>query len=217
MKQKGILIASIREIFGENYEDLINSLINIVRNAGEILRTKPEEYINLMVQLSKLVDGQTNNLRGDLFELAVGYYHGQFCKFLEIGKKVRIENDPKPREIDVFANYEQDIHLVECKGYNYAIDDAYVLRYLNEIIPALRKWFLNSSFSDKGLVFEIWSTGGFTEEAITLLEKAKGTKKYKIEYLDKDEILNRAKQLKTSKFAEILREYFFRKSNEVPF
>jgi hypothetical protein len=172
LKKAGVLMATIREVFGENYDELLKTLINTITNAGEVLRTNPDAYINLMLQLTKLVDGQTFNLRGDLFELAVGYYHGQFCKFLEIGKKVKIENDIKGREIDVFANYENKICLVECKGYNYPLDEDYVLRYLNEIVPALRKWFLASSFNNKTLIFEIWSTGGFTNEALELLSKA---------------------------------------------
>lgn len=210
LKQVGVLIASIKEIFGNDYNELLKNLINTITNAGAILRKDPENYIKLMSQLTKLVEGKTNNLRGDLFELAVGYYYGKYCKFLEIGKKVRNENEPKEREIDVFAIYEQEVRVVECKGYNYPLDDTYVIKYLNEHIPSIRKW-LDKSFSNRDQIFEIWSTGGFTPEAQALLEKAKiNTKKYKVDFLNKTDILNRAKELKTSKFVEILKDYYFK-------
>ena len=210
LKQTGILIGTIRELFGESYNELLKNLINTITNAGTILKKDPEKYIHLMMQLTKLVEGKTNNLRGDLFELAVGYYYGQHCKYLEIGKNVRIENDNKTREIDVLAIYEKEIIVVECKGYNYAVDDIFILQYLNEKIPALRKW-LEKNFPKKSQVFEIWSTGGFTDPATHLLEKAKvNTKKYRVDYLGKENILDRAKQLETSKFTDILKNYYFK-------
>ncbi|MCW3107670.1 MAG: hypothetical protein JWQ09_2176 [Segetibacter sp.] len=210
LKKTGVLIATIREIFGESYNELLKNLINTITNAGVILKKDPESYINLMTQLTKLVNGKTNNLRGDLFELAVGYYYGKQCQSLDIGKKVRTENEIKEREIDVLANYESEVRVVECKGYNYPVDKEYVEKYLSDKIPAVRKW-LEKVFPNKRQVFEIWSTGGFNLEATELLAKAKSnTKKYSIDYLDKTHILERANELHTSKFSEILKDYYFK-------
>ncbi|MBS1593989.1 MAG: hypothetical protein JST90_06670 [Bacteroidetes bacterium] len=216
LKKTGIVVGTIKEIFGENYDELLRSLINTIKNAGEILRTKPEEYIQLMIGLTKLVDGQTNNLRGDLFELAVGYYHGQFCKFLEIGKKIKVESDFKEYDADVFAIYENELHIAECKGYNYPIDDRYIIKYLNEKLPTFRNWVLASSYKEKALIFEIWRTGGFTAEAQQLLEKV-NTSKYRVEFYDKERILKKAKELKSPKFTTILRDYYFKKDQSTPF
>lgn len=210
LKKTGVLIATVRELFGENYNELLKNLINTITNAGVILKKDPESYLNLMTQLTKLVIGKTNNLRGDLFELAVGYYYGKQCQSLDIGKKVRLENDIKVREIDVLANYESEIRVVECKGYNYPVDKDYVEKYISDKIPAVRKW-LDKVFHNKRQVFEIWSTGGFDAEATEMLEKAKSkTKKYSINFLEKTQILERANQLQTTKFADILRDYYFK-------
>ncbi|MEB0301564.1 hypothetical protein [Mucilaginibacter sp. 5C4] len=81
LKQAGVMIGTIRELFGEDYNELLKTLINTITNAGTVLKKDPESYIKLMEQLTKLVDGKTNNLRGDLFELAVGYYYGQYLIF----------------------------------------------------------------------------------------------------------------------------------------
>lgn len=210
LKKTGVLIATIREIFGESYNELLKNLINTITNAGVILKKDPESYLALMAQLTKLINGKTNNLRGDLFELAVGYYYGKQCQSLDIGKKVRIDNDIKVREIDVLANYENEIRVVECKGYNYPIDKEYVEKYLSDKIPAVRKW-LDRFYPNKKQVFEIWSTGGFDIEATELLTKAKNnTKKYDIDFLDKTQILERASQLHSTKFTEILKDYYLK-------
>ncbi len=210
LKKNGILIATIHEIFGDNYSDLIQNLINTIVNAGAILKKDPESYIRLMDQLTKLVTGKTNNLRGDLFELAVGYYYGKLCQSLDIGRKIKIENEVKIREIDVLADFENEVRVIECKGYNYPIDDDYVNTYISDRIPLIRKW-LNNMYPSKTQIFEIWSTGGFSDNSIEILQKAKlKTKKYQIDFLGKREILERAKQLKTSKFSDILKEYYFK-------
>ncbi|MGA2405638.1 MAG: hypothetical protein ABSF81_02675 [Bacteroidales bacterium] len=210
LKKTGVLIATIKEIFGESYKELLKNLINTITNAGVILKKDPESFVNLMVQLTKLVEGKTNNLRGDLFELAVGYYYGKQCQSLDIGKMIRVENELKTREIDVLATYENEVRVVECKGYNYPINYEFIQLYISEKIPAIRKW-VDKIFPNKKQVFEIWSTGGFSEESKELLEKAKTTtKKYMINYLDKKDILDRAKELQTSKFTDILKEYYFK-------
>ncbi len=210
LKKTGVLIATIREIFGESYNELLKNLINTITNAGVVLEKDPDSYLTLMAQLTKLINGKTNNLRGDLFELAVGYYYGKQCQSLDIGKKVRIENDIKTREIDVLANYENEIRVVECKGYNYPIDKDYVEKYLSDKIPAVRKW-LERYYPNKKQSFEIWSTGGFDNEATELLSMAKNnTKKYEIDFLGKTQILERASQLQSTKFVEILKDYYFK-------
>ncbi|NJS16949.1 MAG: hypothetical protein HC787_09130 [Nostocaceae cyanobacterium CSU_2_110] len=64
---------------------------------------------------------------------------------------------------------------------------------------------------NKKQVFEIWSTGGFDTEATELLTKAKNnTKKYGIDFLDKTQILERASQLQSTKFTEILKDYYLK-------
>lgn len=210
LKKVGVMVASVKELFGEGYVELLKNLINTITNAGVILRKEPDKYIDLMQKLTKLVDGKTNNLRGDLFELAVGYYYAPDCNFLEIGKRVSLSTEPNGKEIDVLAHFSKEVVLAECKGYNYAVDDNYVLDYLNVRIPYFRKWTQESRIK-KDTKFEIWSTGGFTDKAKELLEKAKrSTKKYTIDYLGKDEILTRAKGMPTQKFLEILKDYYFK-------
>jgi len=68
------------------------------------------------------------------------------------------------------AHFSKELVIAECKGYKYAIDDKYVLEYLNVRIPYFRKWTQESRLR-KETKFEIWSTGGGTDKAKELLQK----------------------------------------------
>lgn len=210
LKSQGVVIGFVNELFGENYKELLNSLINLVTNAGAILKKNPEAYLDLISKLNKLVDGKTNNLRGDLFELAVGYYQGRICKSIDIGKIINYEG--LQREIDVFGFTESEIFISECKGYNHKVSKEEVEIWLSEKTTIIRKWILdNNMFNDKELIFEFWSTGGFTDEAIEFLTKKKEkTKKYKINFFDLNDMLTKSRKLKSKKFTEILREYYMK-------
>lgn len=210
LKAQGIVIGFVNELFGENYKELLNSLINLVTNAGAILKKNPEAYLDLISKLNKLVDGKTNNLRGDLFELAVGYYQGRICKSIDIGRIINFQG--YQREIDVLGYTENKIFISECKGYNHKVSKDEVELWLGEKVPIIRKWILDhSAFNDKSIIFEFWSTGGFTDEAIEFLTKKKEkTEKYTIEFFDLNDMLTMSKEIKSKKFTEILREYYIK-------
>jgi len=210
LKSKGVLVASIKELFGRDYSELLKNLINTVTNAGAILKTEPEKYLQMMDKLTKLIDGKTNNLRGDLFELAVGFYFSKYSQSLDIGKRVPVTDSNRTREIDVIARNENEICIVECKGYNYPVDIDYIEIYLSEKIKEIRGW-LAITHSDKRHRFEIWSTGGYTKEALVLLKETKDkVRKFDFDYLDQNDIKERANKLNSEKFKEILRDYYLK-------
>jgi hypothetical protein len=206
LKSKGIVIGFVNKLFGHEYEELLKSLINTVTNAGAILKNNPEDYLKLISQLNKLVDGKTNNLRGDLFEMAVGYYHSNLCQSLDIGKVINHEGNR--REIDVIAYYQSSVTACECKAYKSKIDEKVVEEWLSCKIPKIYEW-LKEKDNDKKVIFEFWSVSGFTPEAEQLLnQKRSSIKKYEIEFYDEKTILAKAKLSGAQKIVEIMREYF---------
>jgi hypothetical protein len=210
LKENGIIIGFVDKLFGEEYQELLKSLISVVTNAGTILKTNPEAYLDLLIQLNKLVVGKTNNLRGDIFELAVGYYYSNLCQSLDIGKKINYQGNYK--EVDVYTTFQDKYVVCECKAYKTMIDLKVVENWLGNKVPFIYKAIREYNF-DKGIVFEFWSTSGFTNDAIDFLrERQAKLKKYKIEFYAEKEILSMAKKSKTNKIIEIMREYF---SNDV--
>lgn len=208
LKKNGIVVGFVNKLFGYEYSDLLKSLINTITNAGAILKRNPEQYLDLVTKLNKLVDGKTNNLRGDLFELAVGFYHSRLCQSLDIGKQINL--DGEGREIDVFASYANDIKVAECKGYKNKISKAEIEDWLKTIV-IIRDWILDQMpYCNKEITFEFWSTGGFEPDALEKIKHiSKTSKRYKVEYYGPAEIIEKAKEVKSKKFNEILKQYYF--------
>lgn len=210
LRSSGIIIGKVNQLFGEEYTNLINALINTVVNAGAVLKKNPEQFIDLLTKLKALVSGKTNNLRGDLFEMAVGYYHSKMgCATLDIGKLITHEH--VQREMDVYALYSNKLVVAECKGYNYPMSKADLEIWLTEKIPVIRKWILDQpSLSDKKIHFQYWCTGGFTEDALPFIAKMEATKKYTVEFFDAKKIIQTSALAKSKKFNDIMNEYFIK-------
>lgn len=206
LKEKGIIIGFVDKMFGVGYIELIKSLINSITNAGAILKKNSNAYLELIDSINKLVVGKTNNLKGDLFELAVGYYHSQKCKVLDIGKIINFQG--KQREIDVLAVYDNKVIIAECKGYKSAIDKNEIEKWVSEKVYLIRQWLLSSDFyAHKEIVFEHWSTGGYKNEAVKYINEMQ-VKKYKLEFIDLKKMVEKSKEIQSNKFKKILREYY---------
>lgn len=123
-----------------------------------------------------------------------------------------IIQDGFQREIDVFGLLPNAVVISECKGYNQQVSKEEIEIWLGEKIPIIRKWILDQpSISEREIIFEFWSTGGFTPDAKEILEKRKNsTKKYKIEFYDLDAMIEKSERIKSKKFTEILREYYLK-------
>ena len=209
LKKNGIVVGFVNKLFGYEYSDLLKALINTIVNAGAILKRNPDQYLDLIAKLNKLVDGKTNNLRGDLFELAVGFYHSRLCQSLDIGKPINLNGTR--RETDVFAIYANEIKIAECKGYKNKVTKEEIEEWLGEKIPVIRNWILDQKpYDGKDITFEFWSTGGFEEDALEKIKHVSETsKKYKVEYYGPSQIIEKAKEVHSRKFNEILKNYYF--------
>ncbi|MDD3254328.1 MAG: hypothetical protein PHH33_00575 [Parabacteroides sp.] len=210
LKSNGIVVGNIDELFGKKYSETILGILNLIENAGAVLKNNPDQYIKLIENIEKLAVGKTYNLKGDLFEMAVGLFHGQQCQSLEISKNIHY--DYKHREIDVYAVYQDKVVFAECKGYNYPIDDGYIDEWLSTKIPVIRDWALScESLKSKKIDFEIWCTGGFTEESITKLVAAKEkTKKYFIDFFDLNRMRSVARDKNINHFEKVIKTYYIK-------
>lgn len=208
LKQNGVIVGFVHQMFGNGYIDLIKALINTVVNAAAILKSRPDDFLALMDKIKILTEGKTNNLRGDVFELAVGYYHAKESRNFDISKKVYWEGEPY--ELDVFAVYEDRVVVAECKGTKGPIELEAIDKWLTKIVD-VREWINEQeAYKGKRHQFEFWSTGGFDVEASDKIEIVSKTKKYDNLFLGPDAILEKASKLKSPKFTAILKEYFLK-------
>lgn len=212
LKKHGVVISHIRDLFGEKYAAMIKDLIEVISNASAILKKSPEKFEHLISSLKKFNEGKVNNLRGDLFELLVGYYYSNGCQTIYVGKKIKINE--KQKELDVYVTYEDRIVIAECKGYRkntVTLDEA--TKWITETIPTIYSYLKECKpphEEDKNIIFEFWSINGFEDDASRYLENAsQRTRKYIISIYNKDAIISKFQNKKDKKFTDTLHQYFF--------
>lgn len=128
---------------------------------------------------------------------------------MEIRKLIQIPDSNDKNEIDVLVERDGEIIIVECKATQSALDYIYVEKWLSQTIHRIRTWALSRYQDGQKLKFQLWSLGGFTPEATSLLASAATrTRKYKIEFFDKSQIIDMAKAHKVHPVVEVLQQHF---------
>lgn len=209
LKDHKVVVAFIKNLFDIRYVELLAEIVNVFTNASAIVAKKPDKIEKLFSEISKS-EGRYNDIIGDFFEIMVGYYYQcAGCRYLDIGKTICIPGSDKTNELDLLVVRDGKVIVVECKATHSAIDEIYVEKWLGKNIPQIRKW-LNEKYSEIGnFEFQLWSLGGFSPIALDKLKEAKeNTKKYRIEFFDKEQILEEIQQKKVQHLADLLRKYF---------
>lgn len=208
LKEYKVVVAFIRELFDEKYTQLLAEIVNVFTNASAIVSQNPSQIEKLFIEIAKS-EGRYNDIIGDFFEIMVGYYYQQIgCKYLTIGKKIYIPDSDKSNELDLLVERDGKVLIVECKATHSALDEHYVEKWLNTTIPRVRKW-LNVNYPSMKYEFQLWSLGGVTQKAKELLDKdSMRVTKYRIEYFDKEAILEKIQKNKIQHLSDIFRKYF---------
>ena len=208
LKENKVMVAVLNNFFSDKYTSLLNELVNAFANATSIINKNPDMIYKLFDELSKS-EGRYNNMSGDMFELLVGsFYTCIGCSYLKSNFFIRDDNSGKYKELDWLVEKDGVTIVVECKATKTAIDDKFILKWLNENIPFTRKWLIDNRQSQK-VEFQIWSVGGFTDSALQLLNKAESeTSKYCIKHYDQQQMMSLAKEKDDKHFLEIMKTHF---------
>ena len=87
LKADGVVLGFVDKLFGKGYLETLKSLMNVVEHAAAVITRDPDKYFDAMEVLLK-VEGKAINLKGDVFELAVGCYYAQMAPYIEINKLI---------------------------------------------------------------------------------------------------------------------------------
>ncbi len=209
LKDNKITIAFISNLFDERYTELLNDIVNIFANSTAFVAQNPAKIENLFSEIAKS-EGRYNDIVGDLFELLVGYYYQQIgVQSLYLKKLIQIPESANSRELDVLVEREGKIIVAECKATRSMLGVQFVEKWLNTLVPQIRKWLLFRYPDKKDFVFQLWSLGGFTEEALQLLTtQQKQLSKYQIHFFNKQEILNMAREKNVQPVIDVIQQYF---------
>lgn len=210
LKNNGIVVGFIGELFGQKYAKTLKELITILNNAGASLKSNPNKYLELIEQLKKYNEGLVNNIRGTLFEYMVGHIHSINSHMLELGREV-IEFNSR-HEMDILAIYSDKIVIAECKATKSKIKSDVIDKWIDVKIPAFKAWVNKQDiYNKRKLEFEFWSTGGFTKSAFERLDKFSNTaKKIKVSYFQAEDMRAKAKLMDNKKLKETLDNFFLK-------
>lgn len=210
LKNNGIALGLVGELFGEKYAKALNELVSILNNAGANLKSEPNKYLELIEELKTFNKTLIFNIRGALFEYFVGHIHSKKSQSIDLGREI-FENNGK-HEIDVFAIYNDKVIFIECKATNSKIDESKVNKWIDSKIPAFRTWLLKQeTLKHLDIEFEYWATGGFTDDAKARLDRYKAqANKFKVSYYEPDTMRDLTIKMKNKKLKEVLDNYFLK-------
>lgn len=208
LKQHGVVVGFIKELFGTKYAELLKELISILTNAGASLKSNPDQYLLLIEELKNFNVSFSKSIKGTLFEYLIGHIHSKKCRSIDIGREI-VENNGR-HEMDVFALYSEKVVIAECKGIKGKADVEMIDKFLRVKIPAFRNWLKKQeTLKELPVEFEFWSTGGFDDEAKQKLnDMISVTSKFKVSYFDAASLRAEAAAMKNKKLKEALDTYF---------
>ena len=139
-KQKGIIAVTTEGLFGHEIAKALKGLIQLLSDAGATASVNPEYLETVLASLTR-IEGAANNIRGALFELAVGALVKDVDDgFLETGLKWTDRTTGASAEIDVLLNRPGTRPLViECKSKMppAMVSLAEVQRWYNNRVPLI--------------------------------------------------------------------------------
>lgn len=209
LKENKVMVAILKNIFDQKYTELLAEIVSVFSHSSAIISKNPGKIEMLLNEIAK-AEGRYNDIIGDMFELLVGYYYQHVgYRYLEIRKQIQIPDSNDRNEIDVLVERDGEIIIVECKATKSALDAVFVEKWLSQTIHRIRTWALDRYRDGQELKFQLWSLGGFTPEAVSLLTSAAArTRKYEIEFFDKSQIIDLAKARKVQPVVDILQQHF---------
>lgn len=207
LKEHKVFIGILSNLYDSNYTAILSDIYNVFQNATAILLNDATKIDSLLEKISKS-EGRFNNAMGDLFEYMVGSFYTKLgASYLEMNKLIPNDNGTK-NELDVLICKDNKIIVIECKATKSPLSHNYIQKWLSEIVPTFRKWIQNT-YPQRKYEFQIWSLGGYDEQATELLKSHKKTvTKYTLLYYSKLEIINIAKEYNDHVFLNQIHKHF---------
>ena len=184
-----------------------------MRNAAANAVANPAKLIGFIEDLSE-IEGAAGNLRGVLFELMAAYLARLDAVSVDVGITARDPDTGKMADIDVLQVKSKAACVgIECKAKNPGgvVSEDEVSDWLRRI-PTFRAHLIRENrFREAAISFEIWTTGEFSPEALSLLESEKPKRtKTRIDWKNGLQVADIARGAKEKTVREALYEHFLK-------
>lgn len=207
----GVMMATPTALFGRKVSVALQSLLVTLTRAASYASAESSNRIVDLVKSLADIEGRSHNLRGPLFELIVAYLARRDAVSIDIGERA---TDPTTREqadIDVLKVKKkgEELIAIECKAREPGgmVDVEEVQHWLKKL--KVMQNHLKNRDREAHISFEIWTTGGFTQDARMLLEKEqKQRTKSPISWKSGAEVALYASSLKEKAVSDVLKQHF---------
>lgn len=174
LKRHGIIPATPRSLFGADVADGLVQLQSILSSAAEST-VDPERFEKLFKQLGK-IEGAANQLRGTLFEYLTAELFRQSTRDVRMNYIFNPSGGKGKAEADVVVVHNEQIRVIECKGYSPrgTVSIELFKRWLQINVPRCYKAISeHPDWRNLPVHFEFWCSGKLSEEALELFQSAK--------------------------------------------
>lgn len=213
-RSKGVMMATPATLFGREVAEGLAALLQMLTKAAAMAAKRPELIGELFDKLGR-IEGAAGNLRGALFELAVGHcVVNREDGSIDIGRIFRDPQTGKSAEADVFRVKEyREVWAYECKAHQptHIIGRQAVEEWLTEKVPLVHRLLgQEERFRESVAHFEFWTCGAFSPEAEGLLAaSASSIRKYRIGWKDGAAVRAYVAKVRPKGIAKMLDEHFF--------
>jgi hypothetical protein len=209
-REKGYILTTPRILFGEEIAKAFLYLTEVLANAAAAAIKHPDKIVHVFDAL-KSIEGSSANIKGALFEMLAGHLlNKKLGVSIDIGECFTDKNGNKA-EVDVFGVLgKHTVYAIECKARNASslISDLDIEKWLNKKIPIIYKAIKQEPrFANSEVTFEYWTTSGFTDSALQLLNNY-NSKKWSISWKSGEDIINYARDVQAKPIADVVRNHF---------
>lgn len=216
LKGKGILAITLRNLFGNELEKALRELVEMLTDLGKKISGNPEHLVKVMNNLSK-IQGASDNLLGDLFELVLGgIVKDVEGGYLKTGERLRDLQTGREAEIDVQLDrgVENGVLILECKAKNpqARVSETDIKKWYEDRVPLIYSILRNNrTYTKKPFHFELWSNGQFSTSGLSWLKKQKtDCDDYTIGWKEGQALKAYTKKAKNKSLKDMLNEHYFR-------
>ena len=213
LKERGIIPATPRNLFGDEVADGLVALTKVLHNAAET-SINPDDFNLLFDKLGK-IEGASYQLRGTLFEHLVAKIARKTGASEVRMNRIYKSQDGKEAEADVIAIRDNvSVTFIECKGYNpdAEVPDTHLTRWLRCKVPLFYKEIkAHPDWKNLKVCFEFWATGSLSDETRSQFDAAQSEireSRYTIKLHLGPEILKICRETKDHGLITAFRKHF---------
>lgn len=215
-RSKGVIAATTRMLLGDEIARALKELVDILTNLGATAAVNPGHLEHVLATLTR-IEGAAGNVRGALFELAIGYLVKEVeGGYMKAGEKVHDPDSGSSAEIDVILDRPNGapILVIECKAKapGSMVSLAEAKRWRQNRVPViLRALQSDPHIRDRPIEFGLWSNGRIHPAAESWLAAQPAlAAPYKFGWKGYEGLLDYTRSARSGMISKIMNDHYFR-------